>query len=80
MLLDGLTFKSCGKTTVEYVSTTLLDGLTFKSCGKTTVEYDPVTAYLTFNTYGMSIISGKDVKIDNCSFKDSVGTAWGVQQ
>jgi len=69
--LVGFTFRN--------VSTMLLDALTFKSCGKTTVEYDPITAYLTFsNTYGMSIISGKDVKIVNCSFKDSVGTALGV--
>ena len=54
----------------------VLDGLTFNSCGKDAVRYGPVPDQLT--VYGMSIYSGEDIMIVNCSFEDSVGTALGV--
>ena len=53
-----------------------MDGLTIKSCGKGAVTYGPIGDY--FATCGMSIVSGEDIMIVNCSFEDSVGTALGV--
>ena len=66
--LVGLTFRN--------VSNIRLDGLRINSCGKGAATYGPIGDYLT--TCGMSIVSGEDIMIVNCSFEDSVGTALGV--
>ena len=63
--LVGFTFRN--------VSSMTLNGLTFKSCGKDVFGYGPVPDY-----YGISIASGKDNLIVNCSFQESIGTALGV--
>ena len=62
--------------TFRNVSTMVLNSLTFISCCKDAVGYGPVPDQLT--VYGMSIYSGEDIMIVNCSFEDSVGTALGV--
>ena len=70
--LVGITFRNISHMTVH--------GLTFKSCGKGAVGY--IYRYLTdpdyLTTYGVSVYLGQDIKILNCLFQDSIGTALGV--
>ena len=73
---SGVACKGLLGFTFRNVSTMVLEGLTFNSCGKGVAGYGPVPDQLT--VYGMSIFSGEDIIIVNCSFEDSVGTAIGV--
>ena len=58
-----------------HISNMTVQSLTFNSCGKGAVGYTDLD-YLT--NYGMSFLGGQDIRIFNCLFQDSVGTALGV--
>ena len=59
------------------ISHLTLHSLAFTSCGKK--EYIQFSSSFKYQTaYGISIYSGEDTNITNCSFQDSIGTALGV--
>ena len=58
------------------ISHLTMHSLTFDSCGKDSVQYISSFEYQT--AYGISVYSGEDTNITNCSFQDSIGTALGV--
>ena len=61
------------------ISHLTLHSLMFDSCGKYTDEYIKLNSRIYHQTaHGISIHSGKNTKITNCSFQDSIGTALGV--
>ena len=66
--LVGFTFRNMSHMT--------LHSLTFTSCGKGATAYGYPTAVQT--AYGVSVHSGQDTEIADCSFQDSIGTALGV--
>ena len=53
-------------------------GLTFNSCGKGAVGHRYHTDHDYLTTYGVSVYLGKDIRILNCLFQDSIGTALGA--
>ena len=63
MGLVGFTFRNTSNVTVH--------GLTFTSCGNDAISNHECTQYLT-TYYGMSIVLGKNMKITNFTFQDSV--------
>ena len=61
------------------ISHLTMKSLTFDSCGKDSVQYIQLTLSYKYQTaYGISVYSGQDTNITNCSFQDSTGTALGV--
>ena len=66
--------------TLIHISHMTVHGLTFKYCGKGAVGH--IYRYLTdpnsLTTYGVSVYLGQDIRILNCLFQDSIGTALGV--
>ena len=61
------------------ISHLTMNSLTFDSCGKDSVQYIQLGLNYKYQTaYGISIYSGGDTNITNCSFQDSIGTALGV--
>ena len=58
--------------TFRNISHMTLHGLTFTSCGRG-------ATYMVYPAaYGVSVHSGQDTEIADCSFQDSIGTALGV--
>ena len=66
--LVGFTFRNMSHMT--------LLGLTFTSCGRDATY--SAFGYPIPTAYGVSVHSGQDTEIVNCSFQDSIGTALGV--
>ena len=66
--LVGFTFRN--------ISHMTLHGLTFTSCsrGATYTAF----GYAILTAYGVSVHSGQDTEIADCSFQDNIGTALGV--
>jgi len=61
------------------ISHLTLHSLMFDSCGKYTDERVRINFRIYHRTaHGISIHSGENTKITNCSFRDSIGTALGV--
>ena len=61
------------------ISHLTLHSLIFDSYGKYTDEYVRINSRIYHRTaHGISIHSGENTKITNCSFQDSIGTALGV--
>ena len=66
--LVGFTFRN--------ISHMTLHNLTFTSCSRgATYSFQ---GYLIPTAYGVSVHSGQDTEIANCSFQDSIGSALGV--
>ena len=71
--LVGITFRNISHVTVY--------GLTLISCGKGAVGHsDYYTDHDYQTNYGMSIHLGQYIRILNCLFQDSIGTALGVSK
>jgi len=68
--LVGFTFRNISHMTVH--------GLTFNSCGKGAVGHGFGTDHDYLTAYAVSVYLGRDTKILNCLFQDSIGTALGV--
>ena len=68
--LVGITFR--------YISRMTVHGLAFNSCGKGAVGHDYYTGDTYLTTYGVSVYLGQEIRILNCLFQDSIGTALGV--
>ena len=66
--LVGFTFRNMSHMT--------LHSLTFTSCGKGAIY--SAYGFPIPTAYGVSVHSGQDTEIVNCSFQDSIGTALGV--
>ena len=64
--------------TYRHISHMTVHGLTFNSCGKGAVDHDYYTNHDYLTTYGVSVYLGQDIRILNCLFQDSIGTALGV--
>ena len=60
--------------TFRHISHVTVHGLTFNSCGKGAVGH----RYNYLTAYGVSVYLGQDIRILNCLFQDSIGTALGV--
>jgi len=61
------------------ISHLTLHSLMFDSCGKYADEYIQRNSSIHYHSaYGISIHSGEDTEITNCSFQNSIGTALGV--